>query len=159
MRLGGLWWWWWWRWRRRWWWCTAAVVKRPFTSKNPSTERCEKLEKTFGHVETTVRAARTLVHDNSACGLAVRSDGNMLEAIWTRIAAAILSRVQGDDKIAGDIGLATSTKSDVVPSVSCVGKPFRQLRGSSLCDSIVSARNMMMGTSKYWAQCAECDES
>lgn len=70
-----------------------------------------------GQVKTTVRASRALVEDSSRCGLSSEADGDLLEAVGSRVSPAVLRSVQSD----GEVAIANeSTASTLVTGLRVV---------------------------------------
>ena len=57
------------------------------------------VEERRGHVQVSVATARAQVHDGGGGGLAVGRDLDLLEALGTRVTAAVLRGVERDDKV------------------------------------------------------------
>jgi hypothetical protein len=63
------------------------------------------------HVQVSVTTTGALVHDRCSGGLAVGGNLNLLEAVGTGVAAAVLRSVQGDDKVRVGRDLSTCTET------------------------------------------------
>lgn len=126
---------WWGRWSRV---VTSAIQEMPVTRDDTITQASKVLEEPLTHVDTAVlRTNHALVHDLSIGLLAVAGDGYLLEAHGARVAIAVHRCVEGDNIVTGHIGLATSTKSNIIPSGTGIGVAVRPaLLNSTRCGSI-----------------------
>jgi len=91
---------------------TAASVKIvPRDGEFANTEGIEEFEKAFAHVQGAVRATRTLIRNSGNCARRAVTNHNLLKALGSRRAVAILGGVQSDNKVAGSVGESTGAKT------------------------------------------------
>jgi len=98
------------------------------------------LEEPLRHIQGSIGTSGALIHNRSGRGLAPARDGELPEAVWTRISATVLCRVQCNNRITGAAVFSASTQADC--EISCMSGEslFHRMRDVASGDATVRSK-------------------